>query len=99
MGLTDLLKTNMERHPETFGDALQLCQRDVFSATRYGIKIGTFHVQLLCQFRFTDVFFPALLSLNQSLFLFSLYCRGFSATAPWAVGQTSTKLPGPVTTE
>ena len=57
MGLTDLLKTNMERHPETFGDALQLFQRDVFPATRYGIQVGTFHVQYLCQFCFTHVFF------------------------------------------
>jgi len=47
----------MERHPETFGDALQLCQRDVFSATRYGIQVGTFHAQHHSQFRFTHVFF------------------------------------------
>ena len=47
----------MERHPETFGDALQLFQRDVFFATRYGIQVGTFHVQYLSQFCLTHVFF------------------------------------------
>ena len=57
MGLTDLLKTNMERHSECFGDTLQLCYSDVFLPAGNGIEVGIADSQTASQFCFTYVFF------------------------------------------
>ena len=52
----DLFKTNMERHSETLGNALQLFYGDVLAATADGVQIGTLHPQYVCQLLFTHVF-------------------------------------------
>ena len=48
-----LLKTNVERHPEGFGDALQLLYRDILLATADGVQVLLTNAQTGCQFRFT----------------------------------------------
>ena len=52
-----LLKTNVERHPEGFGDALQLHNGDVLLARRQGVKVGTLDAKPFGQFLLSHVFF------------------------------------------
>ncbi len=47
----------MERHPQGFGDALQLRYRDILLATADMIQILLADTQACCQFCFTHVFF------------------------------------------
>ena len=47
----------MERHPEGFGDALQLLYRDIFPATADGVQVLLADAQTGCQFGLTHVFF------------------------------------------
>lgn len=56
-GCSGLFKRNMERHPQGFGDALQLRYRDIFLATTDMIQVLLADTQPCCQFRFTHVFF------------------------------------------
>jgi len=55
-GCRDLFKRNMERHPEGFGDALQLLYRDIFLATADSVQVLLADAQPGCQFCFTHVF-------------------------------------------
>ena len=56
-GCDGLFKRNMERHPEGFGDALQLRYRDILLAATDGVQVLLAEPQPCSQFRFADVFF------------------------------------------
>ena len=47
----------MKRHPEYFGNALQLVYGDILRATQQGSHVGRFHTQTCCQFFLTHLFF------------------------------------------
>jgi len=52
-----LFKTNVERHPDGLGDALQLHNGDVLLARRQGVKVGTLDAKPFGQFLLSHVFF------------------------------------------
>ena len=70
--LPNLLKTNMERHSEDLGYALQLLDGGVLLARREGIQIGTFHTYHFCQCGFTHVFFS--IAFFKSIFVYLFIC-------------------------
>ena len=56
-GCSRLFKRNMERHPEGFGDALQLLYSDILPAATDGIQVLLADAHTGCQLCFTHVFF------------------------------------------
>ena len=56
-GFSRLLKRNMERHSEDFGDALQLLDCDILPATTDSIYVLLTDTHAGRQFCFTHVFF------------------------------------------
>lgn len=56
-GCSGLFKRNVERHPEGFGDALQLLYCGILLAATDGVQVLLANPQTGCQFRFADVFF------------------------------------------
>ena len=67
-GCSGLFKRNVERHSESFGNALQLLYRDIFLTTADGVQVLLTNAQTGCQFCFTHVFFN--IAFFKSIFVF-----------------------------